>query len=114
MDINEAKRLTLLKWEYIVNNGSEFGFLEKHPEFIKKIEHPEWMYDNIEEKEIEPFCDEFCKGYDDCPGCPIRQNGCTCFSKFHPQYRWVHSYNEHTRTNNIEYAEEMIELINKI
>jgi len=102
MTKNEAKKLCILKWEYIVNNdGSDVGLIYKHPEL-----------DNFSNNCA--YCDKYIDTrsitIEYCFKCPIRiknrNNSISCFNLNHPHNIWD---NNETKEN----AQAVLDMIIK-
>ena len=100
MTIEEAYRLAVKKWEYIVNNDdSNIGMYEAIPVLL--------IFKNGCS-----YCELFENLYDGCKDCPlsifkVRYNGVlACDRAKHPYSRWVH---HKTREN----AQKVLDLIVK-
>ena len=99
MTIEEAYRLAVKKWEYIVNNdGSDIGLCEAIP-VLKKLPS------NCS------YCSLFASMMYDCKGCPLQINqnmlqtsGCVRLG--HPYNTW---FDDKTREN----AQKVLDLIVK-
>jgi recombinational DNA repair protein RecR len=95
MTLEEAKKLVILKWTYIVqNNGSYYGLLQNISE-LKDL--------NGNCAYCELFMNKGCKG---CPICPseIMDNGSGCRQVDHPFDIWYYNKNR-------ENAQAVLDLI---
>ncbi len=92
MTKKEAKRLSILKWEFIVKNDGDYK-LCKLPEELRNLESQCG------------FCEKYYKK--DCDGCPINNTDIgKCWYDKHPYSTWYHN-----RT--VSNAQIMLDLIKK-
>ena len=86
----EAKRLSILKWEFIIANGGNYYAYEL----------PEELRDLLAE------CG-YCHKYDDCKKCPLYlDESINCDHSEHPWKIWVNN-------STVENAQAMLDLILK-
>lgn len=92
MTKKEAKRLSILKWEYIIaQDGSEDELIEAIPELVELISNC-------------GYCEKYVALFDNCPKCPLTIIEANCCEYTHPFYKWFH-----TRTK--ENAQAVLDLI---
>lgn len=97
--LEEAKRLSIIKWTLIAeNHGEETLVIEHHPDLV----------------DITNNCG-FCHIYldNDCIDCPLIVNDETCTDSEHPYTKWYKSF-YYEDEDRIELAKEVLELIKSI
>ncbi len=87
----EAKRLSILKWEFIIKNGGDYKLTLELP---KEIHH------------LDANCG-YCEKYKDCTKCPLFLGDTSdCADLGHPWKKWANN-------STVKNAQAMLDLILK-